>query len=86
MIQYLIAFDRICMMIGMALQLKQEEVTNKVTSVPGMQRIDSFIFPFHTLISYDAIVFDLIDEFEQCKRKKALGKKENRNFPNDSSS
>ena len=48
------------MMIGMALQLEQEEITDPVTGIPGMPGIDPFVLAGRSLSPDDTVMLDVI--------------------------
>ncbi len=81
MAQYLIATLRISVVIGVTLQLEQEQIGEQVVAVPGVFDIRTLVTAIVQLAAVQAVVFNVVDHFQQAEGKEALGSKEKHPHP-----
>jgi len=68
------------MVIGVALQHKQQTIGEQKIGVPGVANIDAFVNTWTDFAPFEPIVFDIIDRFEQAEGHDALANKKPERF------
>lgn len=74
--QHLVAALGVGVMVGVALQVKQKQVGQQEVAVPGVVRVGAFIAAVFQFASMQAIVFDVVDDFQQGERHHRLAEEE----------
>ena len=74
--QYLVAAFGVGVMVGVALQVKQKQVGQQEVAVPGVVRVSAFIAAVFQFASMQAVVFDVVNDFQQGERHHRLAEEE----------
>ena len=82
--QYLVSLDRVHVMIGMTLKLKQKKITEQMTGIPGMDRVHTFESARGNFLACYSIMFNVVHQFKQRERENALREEERGYLPDQS--
>ena len=81
MAQGLEAPCRIGVVIGMTLQLIQEKIGDDMIAVPGMPGLATFVTPVGFFLAPQAVMFHVVDDFQQGSTIKSLQQQKGQNDP-----